>query len=184
MSGSVPVFLWGHSMGGLLAIRHLQDDPSDVHGAVITSPWLATRAPVPEWKRRLARILDRVAPWLALSTGMVPETLMSDPERLRAYREDRLVHDRISPRLYHVVLGEQKSALANAHLFKKPVLLLVPEADPLVEPSATISFGQAIPNGMATVVPLPGLLHEPHNEPSRGNLFLAAGDWIDRELVR
>lgn len=184
VSGRLPVFLWGHSMGGLLVIRHLQGDPGDVRGAVITSPWLATRAPVPEWKRLLARILDRVAPWLALSTGMAPEALMRDADRLRAYREDRLVHDRISPRLYHVVLEEQKTALANAHLFDTPALFLVPQADPLVVPSVTMAFAETIQNGRATVVPLPGLLHEPHNEPERGDVFLAAGDWIDRELVR
>ncbi len=184
VSGRLPVFLWGHSMGGLLVIRHLQGDPGDVRGAVITSPWLATRAPVPEWKRLLARILDRVAPWLALSTGMAPEALMRDADRLRAYREDRLVHDRISPRLYHVVLEEQKRALANAHLFDTPALFLVPQADPLVVPSVTMAFAETIQNGRATVVPLPGLLHEPHNEPERGDVFLAAGDWIDRELVR
>ncbi len=184
VSGDLPVFLWGHSMGGLLVIRHLQGDPGEVRGAVLTSPWLATRAPVPEWKRLLARILDRVAPWLALSTGMEPEALMRDADRLRAYREDRWVHDRISPRLYHVVLEEQKAALANAPLFDTPGLFLVPQADPLVVPSVTMAFAETIQDGRATVVPLPGLLHEPHNEPERGDVFLAAGDWIDRELVR
>ncbi len=180
----LPLFLWGHSMGGLLVIRHIQGDPGDARGAVITSPWLATRAAVPEWKRLLARILDRVVPWLALSTGMAPEALMRDADRLRAYREDRLVHDRISPRLYHVVLEEQKAALANAHLFDTPGLFLVPQADPLVVPSVTMAFAEMIQDGRATVVPLPGLLHEPHNEPERGDVFLAAGDWIDRALVR
>ncbi|MFV2006006.1 MAG: lysophospholipase [Longimicrobiales bacterium] len=184
VSGRLPVFLWGHSMGGLLVIRHLQADPGDVRGAVITSPWLATRAPVPEWKRRLARILDRIAPWLALSTGMAPEALMRDAERLRAYREDRLVHDRISPRLYHVVLKEQKAALENPDLFATPGLFLVPQADPLVVPSVTMAFAEAVQDGRATVVPFPGLLHEPHNEPERSDVFLAAGDWIDRELMR
>ena len=171
-------------MGGLLVIRHLQGDPGDVRGAVLTSPWLATRAHVPEWKRLLARILDRVAPWLALSTGMAPEALMRDAERLRAYREDRLVHDRISPRLYHVVLEEQKAALANAHLIDTPGLFFVPQDDPLVMPSVAMAFADTIQDGRVTVVPLPGLLHEPHNEPERGDVFLAAGDWIDRELVR
>ncbi|GMR12289.1 MAG: alpha/beta hydrolase [Gemmatimonadota bacterium] len=184
VSGGLPLFLWGHSMGGLLVIRHLQGDPGDIRGAVITSPWLATRAPVPEWKRFSARILDRIAPWLALSTGLVPEMLMRDADRIQAYREDRLVHDRISPRLYHVVLEEQKAALANADRFDTPGLFLVPQADPLVVPSVTKAFAEAIQDGRATVVPLPGLLHEPHNEPERGDVFLAAGDWIDQELVR
>lgn len=184
LSERLPLFLWGHSMGGLLVIRHIQGEPGDVRGAVISSPWLATRAAVPEWKRLLARILDKVAPWLALSTGMAPEALMRDADRLRAYREDRLVHDRISPRLYHVVLEEQKAALASADLFDMPGLFLVPEADPLVVPAVTMAFAEMIPSGRATIVPLPGLLHEAHNEPERGDVFLAAGDWIDRELVR
>ena len=178
----LPAFLWGHSMGGLLVIRYLQGEVVGVQGAVITSPWLATAATVPEWKLRLARILDRVAPWLALSTGMAPETLMRDPHRLKAYREDRLVHDRISPRLYHVVLEEQKRALANPNLFETPALFLVPEADPLVMASATKRFAEAIPGGRISLIALAGLLHEPHNEPERGEVFLAAGDWIDREL--
>ena len=180
----LPVFLWGHSMGGLLVIRYLQGAEPVAKGAVITSPWLATAAPVPAWKRLLARVLDRVAPWLALSTGVAPEALMRDPERLQAYRDDPLVHDRISPRLYHRTLEAQYAARAEVARLRTPALFLVPEDDPLVMPAATIAFGESIPGGDATVAPLAGLLHEPHNEPERGEVFLRAGDWIDRVLAR
>lgn len=183
-AADLPVFLWGHSLGGLITIRYLQLLSPAVEGAVITAPWLKTLAPVPAWKRRLASVLDRVTPWLALSTGTRPELLMRDPERIRAFEQDPLVHSRISPRLYHGSLDAQRKALDRPDLLRLPTLFLVPEADPLVDPAVTLSFAESIPDGDVRVIPLPGLLHEPHNEPERGDVFLAAGDWLDRRLAR
>ena len=46
----VPVFLLGNSMGGLIALRYLEEYEAPFRGAIIVSPWLATAVEVPRWK--------------------------------------------------------------------------------------------------------------------------------------
>ena len=58
----LPLFLLGQSMGGLIALRYVEEYESRFRGAIICSPWLATSMPVPRWKILLANALDRVLP--------------------------------------------------------------------------------------------------------------------------
>ncbi|MGH7482883.1 MAG: alpha/beta fold hydrolase, partial [Longimicrobiales bacterium] len=60
------LFLLGHSMGGLVVIRYLEEYDVPLGGAVLVSPWLGTALPVPRWKLNLARVLGRVLPALPI----------------------------------------------------------------------------------------------------------------------
>ncbi|MFW6206258.1 MAG: alpha/beta fold hydrolase, partial [Gemmatimonadota bacterium] len=68
----VPPFLLGHSMGGLIVLRYLQQRGPDVVGAVISAPWLGTAVEVPAWQRVLAAVMDRVLPILPFPSDLAP----------------------------------------------------------------------------------------------------------------
>jgi alpha-beta hydrolase superfamily lysophospholipase len=57
---AIPLFLFGHSMGGLIAVRYLQEY-APVLWRHHRSPWLATAMPVPRWKARGRRAAPRPA---------------------------------------------------------------------------------------------------------------------------
>ena len=105
-------FLYGHSMGALVAIRWLQTRQVWLPGVVLSAPWLATAMDVPSWKLFLASMLLRVAPGLTISSGPPrPEFLTRDLLREGEYLADPLVHRRISPRFHAEVRRAQAAAL-------------------------------------------------------------------------
>ncbi len=175
----VPVVLWGQSMGGLVVLRHLQTRPDSVAGAVISAPWLATKMKTPWWQVTLGRVLRKIVPSVQLAVELAPETLTRDPERQQAYLDDPLVHHFVTPGLYWAVLDAQKLALADPESVKGPVLFLVPQADQVVNPETTLDFLERVSASGVETCRLEGLLHEPHNEPERGEVFALAGAWLD-----
>ena len=107
---AVPVFLLGQSMGGLVVLRYLQERRPPA-AAIICSPWLGTALPVPLWKRALAPLAGVLAPRLPFASGIQAEHLSHDVALVQRYRDDPLVHGRITPGAFRQVRRSIRDAL-------------------------------------------------------------------------
>ncbi|MEZ4414160.1 MAG: alpha/beta hydrolase [Gemmatimonadota bacterium] len=172
----------GHSLGGLVVLRALDTGLVGVAAAVISAPWLATAVPVSPLRRRLAEALDHVWPSVGLPTGTRPELLTRDPRMIREYREDPLNHSRMSPRLFFEVERTQAHVLQMPPLVRVPTLMLVPEADLLVDPATSIAYAEKRAGHGMELLRLPGLRHEPLNEVEREDVLRQVGSWMDGAL--
>lgn len=175
-AGSGRPFLLGHSMGGLVVIRYLQTRGPACSGAVLSAPWLGTAVPVPWWKRLMAAVLRHLAPDLTVPTGMDAVLLTRDPDAQRAYREDPLVHGRVSTRLFDEVVDAQHEALSGG--LPVPSLVLVPGDDGVADAERTLGWARGLP-GDADVVTLEGLRHEPFQEPEKEAVLTRVAAWLD-----
>ncbi len=178
----VPLIWLGHSMGGLILIRYLEEFPAvSVAGAVLSAPLLGIAVETPQLKRQLARLLRHVVPALPMSTGLDPHHLSHDPDVAKEYMRDPLVHDRITPRLY----AEIQQSIALAELKKRqiivPLLFLIPSADQLVRPDLVQRFAaQLPPSRNVEVKTYAGLYHESLNETTRSGVLADVLGWIER----
>jgi alpha-beta hydrolase superfamily lysophospholipase len=175
--GTGQPFLYGHSLGALVVMRHLQTAGAETTGAILSAPWLGTAATIPLWKEALAAVLRRVAPAFPVPTEVAPEELTSDEELQRAYREDPLVGHAISVGLYDAVLDAQQSAMHHGPI-ATPTLLLVPLEDRVTDVQRTLNWAREA-GPAVEVKQLAGMRHEPHNERARGEVLKALADWLD-----
>ena len=174
-----PLFVYGHSFGGLTVMRWLQTRGERPAGVVLSAPWLATALRVPRLKLLAAGVLLRVAPALAIpSGGGVPENLTRDPERAAAYRADPLVHHVISARFHAETSKAQAAAFAQPLPADVPALLIVPGADPLIDANRTLAWAREHGRGVEVRV-REGGRHEPHNDLDRNELLGGVADWFD-----
>jgi alpha-beta hydrolase superfamily lysophospholipase len=177
---SLPTLLFGHSLGGLVATRYLQSHPAPpLRGAVLSAPQLGLGRRVAGWRRALARTLEPVLPSLQAPSRIDAEWLSHDPEEVAAYREDPLVHGWITPRLFTEMERAMRLALAERERIGIPLLVLVPEADRLVDPEATLRFCRGMP---FEVRRYPDLLHEPLHEVRRAEVLRDVIDWIETRI--
>ena len=93
-SGS-PKFLYGHSMGGNVALNYALSRPDKLSGLVVTSPFLRLAFEPPAWKMAAGKLLYRIWPSVTLSNEVDPASLSRIEEEVEAYRRDVLVHDRV-----------------------------------------------------------------------------------------
>lgn len=184
-SGDIPVILLGHSMGGLVVIRYLQRDRPALAGAVIASPWLETAVPVPRWKLALARTIGRLIPAVPVPAGIPADEISSDPAVVAAYRADPLVHGRITPRLFAEARAAMRAAFDERDRIETPVLVLIGEADRIVDPDRVKAFAGALEaedGAEVTFRAYPGLRHELFNEPDRARPLADLVEWLEARL--
>ncbi|MCK9911889.1 alpha/beta hydrolase, partial [Microbacteriaceae bacterium K1510] len=80
-----PLFLLGHSLGGLIAARFVQRYPHrhELSGLILSSPLVQLKLQVPGWKISLAGMLNQVWPTLRLPNEIAPD-MVSRHEAIRA----------------------------------------------------------------------------------------------------
>ena len=176
----LPIVVLGHSMGGLVAASLVAQRAAAIEGLVLSSPALGTRLnPV---QKLLLATLPRIAPNLGVSNGLDPQALSRDPQVVAAYRADRLVHDRISPRLAVFIADAGRDVIRRAAEWKVPTLLLYAGADRLVDPAASAAFARSAPPALVTARCFDDFYHEIFNEPQADAVFEALRRWLDERF--
>ena len=178
----LPTFLLGHSMGGLVALRYLEEYDTQFNGAIILAPWLGTSAAIPRWKTTLAGVFTRLLPAVPISNGIDPKALSRDPDVVRAYQEDPLVHDRITPRLFTEASSAMGAVQRRGDRIHTPLLVMVPDGDRVVDSQRTLAFARSLPAGDVTIRVYPGHYHELLNEPDRATTIRELRDWLSARL--
>lgn len=172
-----PRFLYGHSLGGNLVINHALRRRPPLAGVIATGPLLRPAFEPPAWKMTLAKIMYRLWPTLSLSNGLDRQALSRDPEVVRAYNDDPLVHDRLSARLGMDMLQAGLWSLEHAAEFPLPLLLMHGSADRVCSPQASREFAAQAGEG-CTLQIWDGFYHEIHNEPEQGEVFEYLLEWL------
>ena len=174
-----PLFLYGHSFGGLVAMRWLQTRPYRPAGVVLSAPWLKTAMRVPRWKLFAARVLLHLAPSMTIPSGANdPEQLTRDPARIEACHNDPFLHHAISSRFHADALTAQEQASTSPLPSDVPVLLVLPGSDSLVDASAALRWAQEL-GGRVEVRTREGGRHELHNDIDRERVLGGIADWLD-----
>jgi len=174
----LPLFVIGHSMGGLVAIHHALAHGAGVAGYVFSSPGLRAAVRVPAWKDALGKVMSKVWPGLAIPTGIGPELVSSDPAVVAAYANDPLVTKTATARWYASFVAAQASAMARAGELLRPSLVLLGEADKLVDPRGGQDFFAVLGATDKTLKTYPGLYHEVFNEPEQQRVLADVVAWI------
>lgn len=178
----MPTFLIGHSLGGLVSLRYLEEYNPPFRGAVLSAPWLSTALPIPFWKVGLAQVLTRVAPSLPLRANVPPEFLSHDPAVVEAYRSDPLVHDRITPRMFTEISSAMGLVFQRADRIGVPLLFLLPGADRITDTQRTRALARSIQQIPVTVRLFPDAYHELFNEVDRSLVLSELRAWLAARL--
>jgi alpha-beta hydrolase superfamily lysophospholipase len=174
---ALPRFLYGHSMGGNLALNYALRRRSSIRGVIATGPWLRAAFDPPAWRVRAGRALHKVRPALLQPSGIDVTAVSRDPAVVQAYRDDPLIHDKIALRVYFACVEAGLWALERAAEFSQPLLLMHGGADRLTSAAASREFANKIKRG-CTYKEWDGLFHEIHNEPEQQQVVATMAEWL------
>lgn len=179
-----PPVLLGHSLGGLIAARFVAEGLAEspaawwrpVDALVLSSPALDPGMNMVQ--RALLALLGPLAPHLALGNGLKPAWISRDAAVVRAYVDDPLVHDRVTPLLVRFIVDAGALVRARAPRWNVPTLLLWAGADRCVEPAGSAGFAAAAPQAVVAAHEWRALAHEIFNEPEQEQVFEVLGQWL------
>jgi acylglycerol lipase len=176
----VPMVLFGHSMGGLVALDCALRNSRGLVGLVLSAPALAAAEVVPPLKLAMARLMSRIAP-NAGALKLEAAAVSRDPAVVRAYEQDPLVfHDSIPSRTAVELLDAMDSVASRARQLRLRVLAQHGTADRLV-PLAGVQpvYQQLGVQRLRTLRIYDGLYHEIYNEPERDRVLADLLSWLE-----
>lgn len=174
-----PLYLLGHSLGGLIAAAFVEERPTDgLAGLILCSPFLRLGMPVPPLKLHAARVLSLVAPALNIGNTLDPAGLSHDQDVVRAYGTDPLNHHVATARWAVEVVTAQSAALSAAGRIRLPLLLLYGDADAVADPQAGRELFAAAGSTDKTVHRYEGYYHEIFNETGRDAVVADLAAWL------
>jgi alpha-beta hydrolase superfamily lysophospholipase len=175
-----PIILLGHSLGGLLAAQFVARRLRPVDALVLSSPALhAQLSPLQAVQLAIGRAL---LPHLAVSNQLKVDRISHDPAVVRAYREDPLVHDRITAFLTRAILDGGGEVLDAAAAWRVPTLLLWAGDDHLVSARGSEQFAATAPSAVVRSRCFDALYHEILNEPESGEVLGTIDGWLDERF--
>jgi acylglycerol lipase len=180
----VPIFLYGHSLGGLFALTYVLQHKDELQGVIVTGAALRSALQEQKGKIAMAKILGSIIPGITIPTGLVPATLSHDPDVVQAYIDDPLVHGKASLGLGKASLSAIDFCFTHAREFSSPLLIMHGALDELTYPSGSEDFAElASENNKDVTLKLwDGLFHEIHNEPEKEDVFKVMIEWLDKHL--
>lgn len=170
----------GHSFGGVVLTSAVLGHSLRPGRFILCNPAFRAAARTPSWKLSLAKVADRVVPWLSLSNGVDPALLSREKEVVEGYRRDPFVHDRISARLFREWQAAAHQCTERAAEIDVPFLLILSAADGLVDPAAAQRFAERAKGADHTVRLYAGRLHEPFNDLGADEVVSDLAAWLTR----
>ena len=174
----IPVYLYGHSLGGGIVLDYILRVNPRIKGAIVTSPWLRLSFEPPKGKVIMAKVMKHLVPGLVQPTGLNVNHISHDEKAVKAYKTDPLIHDKISVSLFNCAINAAEYSLEHASELKIPTLIVHGSDDLINSPDGSREF--AAKSEKVTLKIWQGGYHELHNESFKDEVFKYILNWIDR----
>ena len=184
-----PAILYGHSMGGNLALSYTlnrypnasKDQPYQV--VIVTSPWIRLhgRLQLPRPVNSFIHIVSLVRPSLKIRLRFNSRIISRNEDIVDAYNDDPYIRRSATLSLAHTLGCSAKMLDRTTCTFHIPVLIQHGDGDTLTSHDASQKFATRGKN--IQFKSWPSCYHELHHEPEREDFFHFTLDWIKEKIV-
>ncbi|WP_199615924.1 alpha/beta fold hydrolase [Paenibacillus alkalitolerans] len=147
----LPIFLFGHSLGGLVAVRYAQQFCDRVTGVILSSPALGIRLKFPNFMKKSVNLVSLLAPALPVELVKWNEALRKRkclqsrlPDWTSNLLIDPLTTVHYTPRWFSELINNGTKALSEVNRFRCPILCLYDRYDRIVNSNAIEQFFASI----------------------------------------
>jgi alpha-beta hydrolase superfamily lysophospholipase len=178
-SGS-PIFILGHSLGGLIVLDYILHYPDYLRGVIASAP--ALEIDVPPILAFISRIMSILAPRVSLKTPLDTNAISRRQEVVEAYIKDPMVHGVASARFgteYMATMAWVNAHAADIHL---PLLIIHGSADRIIPARSSKVFFEKVSSVNKQRIEYEGGYHESHNDLHADQAVKDIVDWLDSHL--
>ena len=183
----VPLFAFGHSMGGLVTAASILRDPRGLSGAVLSSPLLLVGEGESAVLKALSGVLGRLWPSLPV-TALESGGLSRVAEEVSAYDSDPQVYRGKVPALTAAsMLRVSRQLTAQYPQWRLPTLVVHGSEDKLADVRGSRRFaetaGSAVtPRPEIEYLEIEGGYHELFNDTVQAEVTARLLSWLERQL--
>lgn len=179
---AVPVFLLGHSLGGLVSATFCINNPGAVDGLVLSSPAYCV-GPLPFHLEFLAYLIYFVMPSVSIRYSSLHHRRSHDPEVVRAVAADPLIVAKATPRFYFQFRKMNRYLQENAARIDVPTLILQAGDDEIVVPEGAKVLYACLKNPKKKLLWYEGFYHEIFHEIGRKKVVADLIEWLNERCL-
>jgi len=177
-----PIFLIGHSMGGLISAAYLLEYQDELSGTVLSGPSIKVPDNISQATIFLGKMLSIIMP-KAGTIQLDAEGISRDPAVVDKYVNDPLVYKgKISARLGAELLKVMQRVTDQASKIRLPIMIVQGSDDKLVDPSGARLLYDLVSSKDKTIRIYNGFYHEVFNEPEHEQVLNDVKTWIETHL--
>jgi len=176
-----PLIVWGHSLGGTIALDYALRSPDEIQGLILTAPALS-KINIARTKLVLGRMLSRTVPRFSLKLGIRNEFGSRDAKAIAAYTQDPLRHEYGSARLATEFFKTVQWIHAHASELKIPLLIMHGSSDRITLPEGSRAFFQQVIYSDKEHREYEGNYHDLYIDNDYEEIFSDLKTWLDQHL--
>ncbi len=178
---NLPLFLFGHSMGGAVSTLYCLERQAAVEGLILSSPALKLPDVAP-LLQKMSSLIGRLFPRLP-TIKLNLKHLSRDAEVVARTAADPLYyHGRMPARTGAELVRATRRIDAQMEALTLPVLLFHGTADQLTAPAGSTELYSRARSLDQTLALYPGLFHETFNEPEKDQVLEKIVEWLDARV--
>ena len=179
LEGADPLFLFGHSLGGLVTAASVARDQSCVAGVILSAPALLLTAPLA--MRLLAKGLARVVPTLGIVKPQAASGISRNAAEVLLFEGDpQIYRGKMAVRLGASALAVEADSWPRYRHWTVPTLTLHGTDDTYTDPKGSALFNALIHTQAKTFVSVEGGRHELLNDCDRETVLNTILSWLQR----
>ncbi len=172
----LPVYLLGHSAGGVVSCTYTIDHQSELAGLICES--FAFQVPAPDFAIAALKGLSHLAPH-AHVLRLKNEDFSRDPEVVKAMNDDPLIAHETQPTLTVAEMARADDRLKREFpLIKIPVFIIHGTADKATKPSGSQLFYDTVGSSDKTIKLYDGHYHDLLNDIGKEKVMADITSWI------
>ncbi len=173
-------FLFGHSMGGAVALQLALEHPEKLAGLILSAPFLQNATPVPALLGQAAHLISNLFPDLPVQR-LDTRALSRDEAVVQAYQDDPLVyHGKVKARLGYELLRVGSYLTGRAASIRLPVLLQHGTDDRIASKVGTEVLSSML-SGDRTLKLYSGAYHEIYKDDGREAVLADLLSWLSTQ---
>lgn len=178
---NTPIVLYGHSMGGNLALNFVLQRKPGIAALIATGSWIVLQHEPSPLLVAFAKWINKIYPTYTQNNGLNPNHISSVSIEVEKYKNDPLVHNKITSNTGLEMIKAAKFLNDFHGELPIPTLLMHGGDDKIIATAGSHSFSERV-KGDVTFKEWKGLYHEIHNESNNEEVFEFTLRWINRIL--
>jgi len=176
----LPVFILGHSAGGVIACNYVLDNQADIAGLICES--FAYQVPAPDFALSVLKGLSHLAPH-AHVLKLKKEDFSRDPKVVKALLDDPLLADEVQPtKTVAEMVRADERLKRDFKLFTLPLLIIHGTRDTVTRPEGSKEFYANAGSKDKTLKLYEGYFHDPLSDIGKEAVMADIRSWIAAHL--
>jgi len=176
-----PVYLLGHSMGGLIASLYLIDHQQELAAAILSAPLIKPTTAPTKFQTRIVKFFARFFPKVGV-LQLDPRFVSRDPKVVKDYIDDPLVFSgKVSAKLSMELGGGMAKVSRQGSTISLPILILQGKEDKLVDPAGAEFIFNKVSSKDKSLEFFDQCYHEILNEPEQQEVLSTITTWLAQD---